>query len=267
MNPRALPLLLMLLIPAQVAGQEDIPTAAVPVDPLETTEAVAEPVDTGAGTATAMDPGTSAEPFPESTPGPKTESMPAGEVQEPPGTEAAVIGAPVQPVESVQEEERIRSMIILIAALALIAALIGIIVLLIRRGHELRPAQVYVAEAYLNDIQGSTPQPTYKLGTKPVMLGRVAGKDTEHVDYIVIPQSTIGRRHALIEYKDFAYWIMDQGSINGTFVSLGSGEEVHVLRRELLLDGTGQIHLGRSRVERPSRVIYFEPDRRSMYRV
>jgi pSer/pThr/pTyr-binding forkhead associated (FHA) protein len=35
----------------------------------------------------------------------------------------------------------------------------------------------------------------------------------------VIPESTIGRRHALIEYKDFSYWIVDQGSINGTFVN------------------------------------------------
>jgi len=40
-----------------------------------------------------------------------------------------------------------------------------------------------------------------------------------------------------------------------------------VLRRELLLDGAGQINVGRSRMERPSRVITFEPDRRSMYRV
>jgi predicted component of type VI protein secretion system len=51
------------------------------------------------------------------------------------------------------------------------------------------------------------------------MLGRVAGTDTEHLNYVVIPQTTIGRRHALIEYKDFAYWIIDQGSINGTFVN------------------------------------------------
>jgi len=42
---------------------------------------------------------------------------------------------------------------------------------------------------------------------------------------------------------------------------------VHVLRRELLLDGIGRICVGRSRLERPSRVITFEPDRRSMYRI
>jgi FOG: FHA domain len=51
------------------------------------------------------------------------------------------------------------------------------------------------------------------------MLGRVAGTDSESLNYIVIPQTTIGRRHALIEYKDFSFWIIDQGSINGTFVN------------------------------------------------
>jgi pSer/pThr/pTyr-binding forkhead associated (FHA) protein len=53
----------------------------------------------------------------------------------------------------------------------------------------------------------------------PTILGRTAGTDTDHMNYIVIPQTTIGRRHALIEYKDYAYWIIDQGSINGTFVN------------------------------------------------
>jgi len=71
----------------------------------------------------------------------------------------------------------------------------------------------------LRDVSASTTQGMYKLGIKPVMLGRVGGKDTEFLDYIVIPSATIGRRHALIEFKDFGYWVMDQGSINGTFVN------------------------------------------------
>jgi pSer/pThr/pTyr-binding forkhead associated (FHA) protein len=74
-------------------------------------------------------------------------------------------------------------------------------------------------EAYLNDIHGVTGQAAYALGNQPTMLGRVAGKDTEYLNYFVIPETTIGRRHALIEYKDFSYWIIDQGSINGTFVN------------------------------------------------
>ena len=53
----------------------------------------------------------------------------------------------------------------------------------------------------------------------------------------------------------------------GQLVSLESGEEIHVLRREMLLDGAGQICVGRSRIERPAEVIAFTRDRRSMYRV
>ncbi|MEM7027681.1 MAG: FHA domain-containing protein, partial [Pseudomonadota bacterium] len=45
------------------------------------------------------------------------------------------------------------------------------------------------------------------------------GQDNEHLNYIVVNESTIGRRHALIEYKDYSFWIIDQGSINGTFVN------------------------------------------------
>ncbi|MEJ2761473.1 MAG: VWA domain-containing protein [Gammaproteobacteria bacterium] len=129
--------------------------------------------------------------------------------------------APLQPpVLPVGREEHTRNLIIITAAGVLIIALLSMIVVLIRRGRELK-VDVHdpAIEAYLNDIHGYTSQASYKLGSKPTMLGRVAGKDTEHLDYIVIPESTIGRRHALIEYKDFAYWIVDQGSINGTFVN------------------------------------------------
>jgi hypothetical protein len=62
------------------------------------------------------------------------------------------------------------------------------------------------------------------------------------------------------------FYLFDH-SINGTFVSLESGEEVHVLRRELLLDGSGQISVGRSRTEQSPEVINFTRDRRSMFRI
>ena len=71
----------------------------------------------------------------------------------------------------------------------------------------------------LNDLHGNTAAPTHRLGSKPVMLGRVAGKDKEQFDYIVVNEMTIGRRHALIEYKNHAFWLVDQGSINGTLVN------------------------------------------------
>lgn len=124
------------------------------------------------------------------------------------------------PVATPGNDDRLRSMFILGSAVVLVVTLVIIIVLLVKRGREGRQGERrYVAEAYLRDISGNTSQSMYRLGSKPVMLGRVGGKDTEFLDYIVVPSATIGRRHALIEFKDFGYWIMDQGSINGTFVN------------------------------------------------
>ena len=124
------------------------------------------------------------------------------------------------PVQAMGEEERLRSIIMIGAAIVLILTLLGILILLLRRNKELKAIGEPVAQdAYINDLQGKTDKETHKLTTKPTMFGRVAGKDTEHLDYIVVNESTIGRRHALIEFKDYSYWIIDQGSINGTFVN------------------------------------------------
>jgi len=137
-----------------------------------------------------------------------------------PATVTPVLDPAAVPVTSVGQDDRVRSMFILVSAVVLITTLIAIIVILLKRSRDSRQEQRrYVAEAFLRDVSGSTTQGMYKLGIKPVMLGRVGGKDTEFLDYIVIPSATIGRRHALIEFKDFGYWVMDQGSINGTFVN------------------------------------------------
>jgi len=129
------------------------------------------------------------------------------------------------PVPTMGEEERIRSMIIIAAAIVLTLTLLGILILLLRRNRELKAGtSEFVQEAYINDLQSNTDKQTHKLGTRPTMFGRVAGKDTDHLDYIVVNESTIGRRHAMIEFKDYSFWIVDQGSINGTFVN---GEPVN----------------------------------------
>lgn len=151
---------------------------------------------------------------PEPEPAPQTAAPP------PAPSTPVIIEVPAPSAKTISKEERIRSVIIIVAIVMLIASVLALLVILVRRsratGHEVIEA---VTEAFLNDIHGFTKQASYKLGSKATMLGRVAGKDAEQLDYIVIPESTIGRRHCLIEYKDFAYWIVDQGSINGTFVN------------------------------------------------
>jgi adenylate cyclase len=93
-----------------------------------------------------------------------------------------------------------------------------------------------------------------------IVIGR--SKDCD----LVVTDRFASRRHLSIKLVRTHFYLFDH-SINGTFVSLESGEEVHVLRRELLLDGSGRLHVGRGRAEQPHEFITFARDRRSMYRI
>lgn len=136
-----------------------------------------------------------------------------------PKPEPIIIEVPTTEAQMADDSERKRSILILVALAVLILAVIAMVLMLLRGSKSKSPEEETAQEAYLNDIQGVTNHATFALGNKPTMLGRVAGKDTEFLNYYVIPEATIGRRHSLIEYKDFSYWIVDQGSINGTFVN------------------------------------------------
>ena len=82
----------------------------------------------------------------------------------------------------------------------------------------------------------------------------------------VVTDKCASRRHLTVKLLRTNFYLIDH-SINGTFVSLEGGEEVHVLRGELLLEGSGQIMPGRRRVEHPQESIHFTRDRRSLYRM
>jgi hypothetical protein len=117
-------------------------------------------------------------------------------------------------------------------------------------------------------IPGDTGSLVLTLGEERVRvdqwrIGILAGRSKE-CDFVVSDKFA-SRKHFTIKLVRTHFYLFDH-SINGTFVSLESGEEVHVLRRELLLDGSGEVCLGHSRTEQPAEVISFERDRRSMYR-
>jgi len=76
-----------------------------------------------------------------------------------------------------------------------------------------------IPEAFIKDINHYTDDPAIQLSEKPLMVGRVAGTDTQHLDYLVVNKGTVGRRHAIIKYKDYSFWIVDQGSVNGTYIN------------------------------------------------
>ncbi len=83
---------------------------------------------------------------------------------------------------------------------------------------------------------------------------------------LIVREKFASRQHLSINLLRTHFYLVDH-SINGTFVARESGEEVHVLRGELLLDGSGKMSLGRSVRDGATEVITFTRDRRSMYRV
>jgi len=95
------------------------------------------------------------------------------------------------------------------------AVLLFAVLLLLRRQQVQAPG----VEAYLEDISRATGHEKYELSTvQATMLGRIQGK-ARNLDYVIVPKTTVGRRHAMIVYKDHFFWIIDEGSTNGTFVN------------------------------------------------
>lgn len=114
----------------------------------------------------------------------------------------------------------------LIGLLALLAASIGIyaawnIVRHIRVPKRATKPLIHFGEgprAVLYDISNPNDIKRFELAERSTLLGRVAGYDPE-VQYVLVKEKTVGRCHAVIERRGHSFWIMDQGSINGTFVN------------------------------------------------
>lgn len=91
----------------------------------------------------------------------------------------------------------------------------------------------------------------------------VLGRD-EQCD-IRVADTFASRRHARIVLRRTQIHLIDL-SVNGTFVRRVTGEASHVFRTELILDGAGQLSLGRAFDQPDVEVIQFRRDRRAMYR-
>lgn len=97
-------------------------------------------------------------------------------------------------------------------------------------------------------------------GRPNITIGR--GNDCD----LVVNEKYASRHHTDVRLLRTHFYLVDH-SINGTFVMLDSGEEVHVLRGELLLEASGKLSLGRSIRDGAAEIISFSRDRRSLYRV
>jgi class 3 adenylate cyclase len=83
---------------------------------------------------------------------------------------------------------------------------------------------------------------------------------------IAIGDSFASRRHATLILRRTQVYLSDHSS-NGTFVRRNGGESAHVFRSELLLDGAGELSLGRAFDQGELQVVGFRRDRRALYRV
>lgn len=94
-----------------------------------------------------------------------------------------------------------------------------------------------------------------------IQLGRDPSNDLTVVDQLA------SRSHASVELENLRFRLIDH-SANGTFVAFdGSPGEVHVLRGETQLYGSGRISLGRSLSDPQAQPIAFHRDKRALYRV
>jgi len=108
------------------------------------------------------------------------------------------------------------------------------------------------------------------LGDEPVrvdptrtrlQLGRDPSND------LAVQDQLASRNHATIELENLRFRLIDH-SANGTYVAFdGSPGEVHVLRGETQLYGSGRISLGRSLSDPQAQPIIFRRDKRALYRV
>lgn len=90
-------------------------------------------------------------------------------------------------------------------------------------------------------------------------LGRDAASD------IAVTDQVASRRHCSIRLTRSNFYLVDH-SVNGTYVTFASGDEIHLLRGEVVLEGSGEIRLGRSRAEGVESVVTFQRDQRSRFR-
>lgn len=134
--------------------------------------------------------------------------------------EQLVVELPGNKANQFVKEARLRNLILIVAALILVFIAFAIFIVVYKRKSSEEDEEIKeYKEAYLVDLFNATEQQNFHITEKPVMLGRVAGRDPEFMQYIVLASSGIGRRHAVIEYKDYSFWLIDQGSINGSFVN------------------------------------------------
>jgi len=99
--------------------------------------------------------------------------------------------------------------------------LVVVVIVLLRSGKNKTGAASpeQVPKAFLNDLGGNTDKTSHELNAGVTLIGRQAGDDPDHFNYVVVDNENLSRRHATIEYRDHGFWVIDHNSLNGTFVN------------------------------------------------
>ncbi len=212
-------------IGAGIAAMDEPRPAAAPVERIERTPAArdAEPVTEPAPRVVVEAPPAQLAAAPQPTPA----AVPPGRDEREPAASAAASSRPGAPAATVTDPAPRGASLRWWLAFAFLA--IGVVLLgwvsvstwRDRRGQDTaeEPALEYFPDCYLVDLHGVTDRPTHRLSGKYNMITRLQNPPDDGINYIQVFRRQIGRRHALIEYRDFSFWIIDQNSLNGTFLN------------------------------------------------
>jgi hypothetical protein len=109
---------------------------------------------------------------------------------------------------------------------------------------EVPPGQVaFTPPCMLEDVSGASRRQNYDITGKLTWISRAPGDESGNARTIAIRDDLISRDHAVIEYRNYGYWISDRGSVNGTWVNgerlveerrLKNGDRIRFARFEFL---------------------------------
>lgn len=82
------------------------------------------------------------------------------------------------------------------------------------------PSGDRVPRAFLYDLSGATDSPLHDVSNRVTVIGRLGtgSRSDESCAQLLIDEPTVSRRHAVIEYRQHGFWLIDQRSRNGTYL-------------------------------------------------